>query len=76
MNCEELLKKHPDLLIEDLEECHVYKVTDNGTVLEQWEKDENDVWVDKTQEVQEEHISIVSLKRQIAELEKRLRYVK
>ena len=72
MNCEELLKKHPDLLIKDLEDCHIYKVTDNGTVLEQWEKDENDVWVDKTQEVQEEQ----ELKRQIAELEKRLRYVK
>ena len=38
----------------------------------QWEKDENGVWVDKTQEVLEEQ----ALKRQIAELEKRLRYVK
>ncbi len=72
MNCEELLKKHPDMVLHNLEDCKVYKVLDNDTVVEQWEKDENGVWVDKTPEVLEEQ----ELKRQIAELEKRLRYVK
>lgn len=72
MNCEELLKKHPDMALHNLEEVHTYKIMNNGIVVEQWEKDENGVWVDRTQEVLEEQ----ELKRQIAELEKRLRYVK
>lgn len=71
VNAVELLKKHPDMLMEHLEECSVYKVMDNGKIIEQWRKVDN-TWIDETPEVLEEQ----RIRDEIAALEKRLKYVK